>query len=102
MLHGGKPLPLDKRPLIYGSAIVASAFDSDVRFRKYKIPLGHNQFGDLLSHAIDHASAFLTAASGPEAIELDPTRTKTIGGHTHIAVITPKEGFRWVPGFESP
>ena len=74
----------------------------DVRFEKYKTPLGHNQFGDLLSHAIDHASAFLTAASGPEAMELDPTRTKTIGGHIHIAVITLNEGMRWVPGFKAP
>jgi hypothetical protein len=45
------------------------------------------------------AHAYISACSGPEAHAIDP-QCAGIGGHIHIATITPKDGFQWVPGFE--
>jgi hypothetical protein len=46
------------------------------------------------------AHAYIKACSGPEALAMDPKPCAGIGGRVHIATITPKDGFQWVPGFE--
>ncbi len=49
-----------------------------------------------LSYAISISCAAIEACGGPEAALIDPERAASIGGHTHIAVITPDRGFQWV------
>jgi hypothetical protein len=40
---------------------------------------------------------YIAACSDPIALELDEF-CHTIGGHIHVATVTPDHGFRWVPG----
>jgi len=42
---------------------------------------------------------YVRACSDPEAIKIEPL-CMSIGGHVHVATITPREGFQWVKGFE--
>jgi hypothetical protein len=46
------------------------------------------------------AHAYISMCPGPEGLALDPELCAGIGGHIHIATITPKDGFQWVPRFE--
>lgn len=46
------------------------------------------------------ARAYIEACSGPIGKELDPKICAGIGPIIHMASITEKEGFLWVPGFE--
>ena len=46
------------------------------------------------------AHAYIKACSDPEVFAVDPEQSAHIGGHIHIATITPKEGFQWVPRFQ--
>jgi hypothetical protein len=42
------------------------------------------------------ASGYIEACRSDYGRELDPIVTLGIGGHTHIAKITPSEGFQWI------
>jgi hypothetical protein len=53
---------------------------------------GHSE---TLTVAINYAYAFIEASGGQEAAVVDPERAAGIGGHTHVATITKKNGFRW-------
>jgi len=53
-----------------------------------------------LETAISLSRAFIEACAGPEGAEIDPDASSSIGGRTHIAVVSPARGFEWVPGFE--
>jgi hypothetical protein len=46
------------------------------------------------------AHAYISACSGAEGHAIDPEICAWIGGHIHIATITPKDGFQWLSGFE--
>jgi hypothetical protein len=46
------------------------------------------------------AHAYISVCSGPEALAIDPKVCAGIGGAIQIAIITPKDGFQWVPGFD--
>ena len=48
-----------------------------------------------LNLAIERSRALIDAHTDPEAIAIDPL-CRTVGGHIHIATITPSEGFKWV------
>jgi hypothetical protein len=48
-----------------------------------------------LQDALEGAKAFILAHSDPEAIAIDPL-CRAVGGHIHIATITPSEGFKWI------
>jgi hypothetical protein len=48
-----------------------------------------------LQDAIDRSRSFILAHTDPEAVAIDP-HCGTIGGHIHIATITPSTGFEWV------
>lgn len=73
---------------------------------KYIFSAYERRSGRLVSHPNEtlriHAQmahAYIDACSGPEALAIDPKPCAGIGGHIHIATITPKDGFHWVPGF---
>jgi hypothetical protein len=53
-----------------------------------------------LTDAAIFARAYIEACSGPEGLAIDERASRGIGGHIHMAVITPTGGFHWVPGFE--
>jgi hypothetical protein len=48
-----------------------------------------------LELAIKRSHAVILAHADPEAIALDPL-CQRVGGHIHIATITPSKGFKWV------
>jgi hypothetical protein len=48
-----------------------------------------------LQDAIDRSRSFIGAHSDPEAIAIDGN-CRSVGGHIHIATITPSSGFQWL------
>jgi hypothetical protein len=55
-----------------------------------------------LQDAIDAARNFIAASSDPVASEIEgKDNYRRIGGRIHIATVTAKDGFRWVPGYEA-
>lgn len=84
----------------YGSVIIPDlAKAGDPRFVKYKAALELDLFKGSLQTAIDYAVAYIQACSEDCAAEIDPI-CRGIGGRIHIAIVTPLDGFQWVPGFE--
>jgi hypothetical protein len=54
-----------------------------------------------LQDAIEAARNFIAACSDPAALEIEgKDNYHPIGGRIHIATVTPRDGFRWVPGYE--
>lgn len=51
----------------------------------------NSSFGD----AVACAKGYIEACSDPVALEIDPKQCQGIGGHIHIAAVTP-EGFQWI------
>ena len=49
-----------------------------------------------LDDAKDFLTGYIAACSSDIARELDYESWKYIGGHTHVAKITPKNGFEWM------
>jgi hypothetical protein len=49
-----------------------------------------------LKDAEQYVRGYIEACSSPLALELDEAICKGIGGHIHVATITPSDGFRWV------
>jgi hypothetical protein len=89
------------RPQICGSGEVSYLlFDTDdPRFAAYRRPVLRAQ-DVTLAEAIEVSKGYINACMDPEALQIDETICSTIGGHIHIATITPSHGFRWVQGFE--
>jgi hypothetical protein len=52
-----------------------------------------NQYSNL-REAERYVKGYIEACSSAKALEMDPEICKKIGGHIHIAEITP-DGFRW-------
>jgi hypothetical protein len=86
--------PHDATAVITGSDIIANAMyvNKDPRFIPYAKPRSGE---DTLTWATEYVRGYIEACGDPMASELDPG-CKNIGGHTHIAEITPQGGFRWV------
>jgi hypothetical protein len=68
--------------------------DPDKRFRKYYQPSGKS-----VETGIAHAKGFIEACSDPLARDVDPF-CESIGGHIHVATVTPRDGFSWAQGLE--
>lgn len=66
--------------------------DKDSRFAQYIRPTGPDT---TLEQGADAAKAFIEACSTPLAAELDPV-CQSVGGHIHIAAVTPTDGFKWL------
>ncbi len=88
-------------PLLHGSVDVADLVPQDSRFARYRM-LPQRPFHESadLAAAINISKCYIEAFSGPEALEVDEAFCSGIGGHIHIATVTPRGGFQWVPGFE--
>ncbi len=65
--------------------------------RPLEVALPH--FSAAMCGAILYSRAYIEACSSAVARELDPF-CETIGGKIHMVSITPKDGIKWVPGFE--
>jgi hypothetical protein len=52
-----------------------------------------------MADAIDAARNFIAACSDPVAVEIEGENYQPIGGRIHIATITAKDGFQWVPEY---
>jgi hypothetical protein len=76
-----------------GSSTIAKLLfqGNDPRFSKYVIP---KSVTDRLDVAAEHGIGFIRACSDPMAVAIDPV-CAGIGGHIHVAEITPEGGFRW-------
>ena len=68
------------------------AHSGDARFATYRNDLVR-PYGNSLEDAAAFAIAFIEICSHPEAVIEDPI-CKIIGGHTHVAEVTP-DGFKW-------
>lgn len=71
----------------------------DPSLSRYLHPLPPVRDSQRLTVAAQFARAYIEACSGPEGRAMDETASRGIGGHIHMATITPS-GFDWVPGFE--
>jgi hypothetical protein len=67
--------------------------DSDPRLSAYK---GRAVFAEdmTLGDALEHSRLFIEAHFDPKAMAIDQNCLE-VGGHIHIATITPQNGFRW-------
>jgi hypothetical protein len=48
-----------------------------------------------LQEAACYAKGYIDAFASPLALTLDPS-CEAIGGHVHVATVTPGDGFQWV------
>ncbi len=72
-------------------------FFNDRYLYPLQVPLP--RFNEAMKGAVLESRAYIEACESDEARLLDDF-CKTIGGKIHMASITPKDGFDWVPGFE--
>jgi hypothetical protein len=96
--------------VLHGSdSIGALLFDtSDARLAQYRTEACRrvaanykdSNIGITLQDAIEAARNYIAACSDPAIREIDIENCRGIGGRIHIATITPKDGFQWVPGLE--
>jgi hypothetical protein len=75
----------------FGSPAVSTAVKLNPALATYRTELN---FSSSLDEAATCAKGFIEAHSDPLAIEIDPITCWNIGGHTHIAELTPA-GFKW-------
>jgi hypothetical protein len=73
-------------------ALPRLALDGDPRFAEYKDAL-LRPFKESLEDAAEYSKGLIALCSDPMAAAVDPI-CKGIGGHIHIADVTP-DGFRW-------
>jgi hypothetical protein len=85
-------------PWIRGSVIIAKLlFESDdQRFSAYRRPFPDNPAELTIGKAAEIAGGYIRACSSNVGREADPDVAISIGGHIHIAKITPLEGFQWI------
>ena len=83
----------------HGSQIIAkSVFDPDTtdeRFAAYRVRDPTN-----IGSVVLRSKNFILAHSDPEAMLIGENMVRCVGGHIHIAAVTPREGFQWLPGHE--
>jgi hypothetical protein len=81
-------------PLISGSPIIPRMMfeEGDRRFARYVIL---PRAGSSLDEAVARVKACVEAQCSKEATEIDPFCRELVGGHVHVATVTPKEGFKW-------
>jgi hypothetical protein len=84
-------------PVVYGSQIVAERiFDTvDPAFAKYRVPRVNDAENVTLAEVAEAAPNYVRACTDPEAMKIDPI-CDSIGGHVHIAKVTPQNGFEWI------
>jgi hypothetical protein len=90
------PLQCDMKnmgPMVLGSEKIAKLMylDKDPQFRKYSVPIRETSS---TLNAIACVRGYLEACSTPLARRIDPF-CEIVGGHIHIATVTPQFGFQW-------
>lgn len=92
----------ENMPIVHGIPEIGKRIISnDPSLRHYMLAVEvDDSYSADLATAIAFSRAFIAACAGPEGAEIDSAISSNIGGRIHIATITPKEGFRWVPKFE--
>ncbi|MFY9560128.1 MAG: hypothetical protein WAQ52_07830 [Terriglobales bacterium] len=96
-----KEMELDKGyvpSVTYGSKEVGDLLFStdDPRFARYRVPRKNLPDDVTLSEAAEVAKNYILACSDPEAMKIDEKHCAGIGGHIHIAAVTPALGFEWI------
>jgi hypothetical protein len=91
---------LESEPLcLFGSARVFDALfkRNDPRFQEFKTPMTtpDKRFNLTLLEAEEVAVNYIRACASDIGREIDPEVCSGIGGHIHVAEITPTNGFRW-------
>jgi len=84
--------------LLYGSEVVRKLLfqTNDPAFSDYRVPQINAPENVTLSEVADVARKYILACSDPAAMKLDNKHCAGIGGHIHMAKITPEEGFKWI------
>ena len=95
------PLKLDQgyNPLMtYGSEKVRQQvfFAETPEFSAYRVPRVNIEEKVTLSEVADAANKYILACSDPAAILIDAEHCAGIGGHIHMARVTPQRGFEWI------
>jgi hypothetical protein len=96
-----KLMPLEKGyrpPVVYGSQIVARRIfeTDDPTFAKYRVPRANDAENVTLGEVAEAAKKYILACADPEVMKLDAEVCAAIGGHIHMAKVTPQSGFDWV------
>jgi hypothetical protein len=87
-----------RRPMVSGPPIIWDLIsERDPRFAQYFVQYDKPVRSMSLREAADYAKGCIDAFSSPLARQLDPS-CEAIGGHVHVATVTPDNGFQWVIG----
>lgn len=99
--HDGSSPDISSGPATLGMPVGAhsvrvreSTLDPNSPLHRYSAQLSEIK---TLSDAMKTAWRLMEAFQQPEAIRIDP-KCKAVGGWTHMAIITPGDGFRWIKG----
>lgn len=83
-------------PMVSGPPIIWDLISQrDPKFAQYFVQYDKPVRSMSLREAADYAKGCIDAFSSPFARELDPS-CEAIGGHVHVATITPLTGFQWI------
>lgn len=92
--------------VLFGSPEIAWHLfhDEDARLARYRtdatrrigLRCMHPKTPVTLQDSIEAAHNYIAACCDPIALEIDEVNCQGIGGHLHIAAVTPKDGFYWV------
>jgi hypothetical protein len=91
---------LNTQPLVYAPTLCTDGLWNDASLAKYRTAQDRRfHDSDPISKSIHEAKIVIDAHGSPEARAINPLSI-CVGGKTHIATVTPGEGFNWVLGFE--
>lgn len=87
---------------LYGSPPIWKVYDdvADRRLAAYRPRWYSKNVQWSLRATVDVATGYIKACGSQEGREIDSHVCKIIGGHIHVAMITPQDGFRWATGYE--
>jgi hypothetical protein len=89
-------------PELHGIPEIAKRiYRRDPELAHYLRPLEpESHYSNAIIFAAIYARAFIEACAGPEGAKVAPAKSATINNRIHIAIITPRDGFQWLQGFE--
>lgn len=106
MTFGAQPVPIQvesqplypQRSIGFGSNLIHAALFAPVLQYEQLRPYWGRCQQELctMEQSAIVASAIVKAQCDPAVAALDPKHCATIGGHVHIATVTPSRGFAWV------
>jgi len=90
-------LPQKRGPIYGPSGIKQRLFESaDPMLTPYRVRGFQDSAQPNLSDGIEAMKNYVRACCDPEIAKLDPEMCAGVGGHLHLATITPNDGFEWV------